>query len=247
MLQIKRKLFALPFNQVYFQELKCESRYEPEIIYYTHVLKPSRKLQGQKTLHINLKQDELTLFNKMSDKAITILHENKEENWTISRLEHPTDKEIEGFQHFYNVNARKKNGRKLTNFDVQTLKLLRDQNGLVITKMENEQKESICYRIYAVGEEMVMALYTDEQESLNDQIKQNANYLLCWENMKHFGKQGYQIYDFGDIKDVTILEDLKEYFGGNLVTVFSGYISKSLLSQILLQFKFKGLKKRLSY
>lgn len=245
MLQIRRKLFAIPINQVYFQELKYESRYEPEIIYYSHVLKPSRKLQGQKTLHVDLSQKGAA-FYKLSSKVIDVLDDSQVENWTISRVEQPTDKEIEEFLQIYNLNARHKNARRLNNFDLQTLQLLRDQGGLVMTKIENKQKEAICYRIYVVGEGMVMAIYNDEQEFSNDSMKQKANYLLCWGNMKHFGKRGYRIYDFGDFKDLTLLEELKANFGGQLVTVFSGYISKSFFSQMLLQVNLKRLKKRLS-
>ncbi|WP_404427083.1 hypothetical protein LG296_14670 [Ureibacillus chungkukjangi] len=247
MLQISRKLFALPLNQVYFQELKCDSRYEPKLISYTHVLKPSRKLQGKSTLHINLTLDEPTLFYRLSEKVINLLDEIHEESWTISRINNPTDQDIEEYHQFYNLNSRQKDARKLNKYDIQTLKLLRDQGGLVITKIENEQKAVIYYRIYAVGLEMVMELYSEGQGVFNDRIEQCANYFLCWQNIKYFSKQGYQIYDFGDIKDLTLLEELKEGFGGKLVTVFSGYISKSPFSQLLLQFNLKGLKKRLSY
>jgi len=242
-LLISRKLFALPLDQVYFQEFKYDSRYEPKIVCYTHILKPSRKLHGKKTLHIDLKQYEPDIFPYVSGKEIHLINEN----WNISRFTHPTDKEIEEFQQFYNEKAKQMNARKLSNFDIQTMKLLREQGGLILTKVENEQKESIYYRAYVVGKEMVMALYNDIHDLTEMSTKQGANYFLCCENMKHFCDEGYKIYDFGDIKELTKLEQLKEAFDGKLVTVFSGYISKSFFSQMLLQLNLKGLKKRLSY
>lgn len=242
MLQIRRKMFALPFNQVYFQELKSDGRYEPEIICYTHLLKPSRKLKGQITLHIDLKQDEFTLFNSMSYKVINVLKECQHENLLISRVSEPTDGEIDEFQKFHNLNGRGKNILKISNFDVQTMKLLRDQNGLVMTKVENGQGEPMCYRMYVVGKETVMALFNDEQALHHDKTLQNVNYLLCWENVKYFCKLGYKIYDFGDFKNLPLLEELKENFGGKLVTVFSGYVSKSTFRTILLQLNLKGKK-----
>ncbi|QCR33418.1 hypothetical protein [Lysinibacillus sp. SGAir0095] len=247
MLQISRKLFALPFNQVFFQESKYGSRYEPKIICYTHVLKPSRKLQAKKTVHINLRNGESTLYNRMSDHVINLLDEIQEENWTITRFDHPSDQDIEEFQQLYNSNAIQKEARKLNRFDLQTLKLLRDQGGLVITKIENEHKDTEYYRVYVTGKEMVMALYDNGQALQSDKLSKSANYFLCWDNMKYFGMQGYRIYDFGDIKDSTLLEELKENFGGKMVTVFSGYVSTSPISQLLLQFNLRGLKKRLSY
>lgn len=247
MLQISRKLFTLPLNQVYFQELKCDSRYEPKIISYTHVLKPSRKLQGKTTLHINLNLGEFTLFNRLSGNVIQRLDEIREENWTICRVETPTNQEIEDYLHYYNGSAKNKGIRKLNKYDMQTLKLLRDQGGLVITKIASPEKGFISYRIYVVGKEMVMSLYSEGQELQTDNMNRSANYFLCWENMKYFGKQGYQTYDFGDIKDLVFLEELKDSFGGKVVTVYSGYISKTPFSQLFLQFNLKSLKKRLSY
>ncbi|KGR75130.1 hypothetical protein [Ureibacillus sinduriensis] len=244
MLKIKRKLFILPVEQVYFQESKCDNRYEPKLINYIHVVKPSRKLQGKKTLHINLSEEERTPINRMSEQLKILLDKVKEEKWDISRSTHPTDQEIEEFQQFYNLNAKQNDIRKMNNFDVETLKLLRDQGGLVLTKLENEQKRPICFRIYVVGQNMVMALYNDGQDPQCNTKSENANHLLCWENMKYFGEQGYLIYDFGD---ATHLRELQEKFGGKVVTVFSGCITKSLFSQFLLHLNLKGMKKRLSF
>lgn len=58
MLQISRKYFALPFHHVYFQDKKYDSRFDPKLIRYTHLLKPTRQLQGQKTVHIHLQKEE---------------------------------------------------------------------------------------------------------------------------------------------------------------------------------------------
>lgn len=244
MLKIQRKLFTLPFNQVYFQELKCDSRYEPKLINYIHVVKPSRKLQSKKALHIKLSREEHNLIDRMSEQLMIRLNRVREEKWDISRSTHPTDQEIKEFQQFYNLIAKQNDIRKMNKFDVETLKLLRDEGALVLTKLENEQKKTIYFRIYVVGQDMVMALYNDVPNLQNNTVNESANHFLCWENMKYFGAQGFLIYDFGDTRH---LKELQESFGGKVVTVFSGCITKSLISQLLLQFNLKGLKKRLSF
>jgi hypothetical protein len=244
MLQISRKLFAIPINQVYFQELKNDSRYEPKIIRYTHLLKPSRQLQSQQTIHIDLRQEEGTLLNRISDKVISLMEDIQVEKWNISRLDHPTNQEIYQFQQFYNLYAKQKKVRKLNKFDIQTLQLLRDKGGLVITKLMNEKNETLWFRIYVVSDEIVMALYNDGQDLLNTKKYQCADYFLSRENMKYFKKAGYKIYDFGNIRDTTILEDLMKDYGGEIVTVYSGYISKSFLSQMLVQLNFKLLERK---
>ena len=81
-----------------------------------------------------------------------------------------------------------------------------------------------------------MSLYTTGQslQEENEAFK-NAYYYLCWENMKRFQRLGYKVYDFGDLRDISLLKDLNENFGGNVVNVYSGYITKSRFSNILLQ------------
>lgn len=237
MLQISRKFLALPFNQVYFHELKCESRFEPKIIRYTHLLKPSRQLQRHKTIHIDLCKGEQTLLESMSTSISNLLQNSSKEKWRIEILDNPTDEEIFLFQNFFNRKEKEKNGRRINKFDIQTLKLLRNQGALIVTKLKDEENETICYRLYVVDGVTVMSLFENGYKllRLNDQHEHSAIY-LCWENMKRFSKLGYQIYDFGDIKESKCLEEIKESFGGEIVTVFSGYISKSRLSNVLLQF-----------
>ncbi|RHW36761.1 hypothetical protein D1B33_10245 [Lysinibacillus yapensis] len=241
MLQINRKLFALPVNIVYFKPLKSDSRFEPKIVQYTHILKPSRQLKGQKTVHINLKQDENTLLHGMSKQVINLLDQNRISSWKITRLHHPKREELLEFQQIYNRFAKGENDRKLTKSDIQTLQLLQEQGGLVITKLENEEAETICTRIYAVSDEVVMVLYHSGQEIMSEQMNKGANYFLCWENIRYFRTLGYQIYDFGDIKNSNELEEIKENFGGKTVTVFSGYVTKSLFGNLMLHLNRRGL------
>lgn len=233
MLQIRRKLFALPLNQVYFQRYKGASRYEPRIVRYTHCLKPSRQLEGKKTVHINLKQDEQTLLHSMSHRVIRLLEEANIASWRISRSEKPTREELKEFQQFYNRTAKNAKTIKLTKFDIQTLQLLQEQGALVLTKLENEQGEMICCRAYVVSEEVVMALYQSGHVLLDEQMNKCADYFLCWENIRYFSYLGFKTYDFGQLNEGAELEEIRQNFGGKTVTVFSGYVTKSLLSTIL--------------
>lgn len=232
MLQISRKYFALQLNHVYFQELKDDSRFDPKLIRYTHLLKPSRQLQGQKTVHIDLQKDEQRLLNSMSTDIQNEVQDMQEKNWNISIIDNVKDSDIHDFKQFYNLNRKKEGGRKINNFDIQTLKLLRDKGGLHITKLENERNETICYRVYVINGEMAMSLYDCSQARRTDDY---ANAFLIWENIKHFRRLGYKVFDFGDIKGEKQLQQLKVNYGGTIVTVFSGFISKTFISAMLLQ------------
>lgn len=236
MLQISRKFLALPFNQVFFHELKSESRYVPKVISYTHRLKPSRQLQKQQTIHIDLRKNEQHLFEEMSSTIKTIIQSNETKDWNISIIQQPSNEQLIEFQHFYNLHAVKNKLQKINRSVLQTLMLLREKGGLILTNVKNGNDDPLCYRIYAVDGQNVMTLYTTGQSlQTEDAAFRNAYYYLCWENMKQFRSLGYKLYDFGNLKDVNLLNEINESFGGNIVNVFSGYITKSRLSNILLQ------------
>jgi hypothetical protein len=236
MLQISRKFLALPFNQVFFHELKGESRYVPKVISYTHRLKPSRQLQMQQTIHIDLRKNEQLLFEGLSSTIKNIIQSNETKDWSISIIQQPSNEQLIEFQRFYNLHAVQNKLPKINRSALQTLMLLRDKGGLIVTRVNNKKNDPLCYRIYAVDGQNVMSLYSTGQSLLQeDETLKNAYYSLCWENMKQFRGLGYKLYDFGDVKDVNLLKDLNESFGGNIVNVFSGYITKSRVSNILLQ------------
>ncbi len=235
MLQISRKFLALPFNQVFFHELKSESRYVPKVINYTHRLKPSRQLHKQQTIHIDLRKDEQLLFEEMSSTIKNMVQNNKVNNWSISVIQQPSNDQILEFQRFYNSHAAQNKLQKINRFALQTLMLLREKGGLILTKASDENNKTLCYRVYAVDAQNVMTLYTTGQSlQEEDAIFRKAYYYLCWENMKQFRNLGYTLYDFGDLQDANQLKDINESFGGNVVNVFSGYITKTRLSNILI-------------
>lgn len=236
MLQISRKFLALPFNEVFFHELKSESRYAPKVISYTHRLKPSRQLQKQETIHIDLRKSEQLLLEEMSSTIKNIIESSKTNDWCSSIIEQPTDDQIIEFQRFYNAYAVQNKIQKINRYALQTLMLLRDKGGLKITKVTDEHQTILCYRVYAVGGQNVMSLYTTGQSLREEnEVYRNAYYYLCWENINQFRSLGYKVYDFGRLSDYNLLKDLNENFGGNVVNVYSGYIAKSRLSNILLQ------------
>lgn len=240
MLQISRKYFALPFHHVYFQDKKYDSRFDPKLIRYTHLLKPTRQLQGQKTVHIHLQKEEKILLNSLSTHFRKGIQEIQEKSWNVVIVDKVMDQEIHDFIQFYNSNRKRDKRRKLNRFDMQTLKLLREKGGLLISRLMDDRNETICYRAYVINGEMAMSLYDCNIEG---RVEDFGNAFLIWENIKYFRRLGYKIYDFGDIKEESQLEHLKENYGGTIETVFSGVISKSFISNMLLQFRWwRGMK-----
>lgn len=231
MLQIRRKLLTFPIQQNFFQEIKSDCRFEPKLIWYTHILKPTRKLNGQQTVHLDLTQKDDALFSGLSLELQKIIVDESHGNWKTVMIDDPSDEEMLTFQHFYNEHAKVQHKRKLSKFNIETLKLLRNKGAIRLAKLEDTEQTILCYRIDVVSNKMAMSLY----ECKNSQfIHQSVNEYLCWDNFTHFRNEGLTIYDFGDIRDPFTIERINEQFGGSVVTVFSGYISRSFLSHLLL-------------
>ena len=231
MLQIKRKILAFPIQQNFFQNIKSNRRSEPKIIGYIHVLKPTRKLNKLQTVHLDLNQEETSLFNGLSETLQKMIVDANYRNWATVIIDNPSDEEILAFQYFYNEHAKGQYKRKLTKINIETLKLLRNKGAIRVAKLEDAEQNTLCYRIDVVSNELAMSLYECENY---DVIYQSANEYLCWNSLIYLRNEGLKIYDFGDMEDLQSLEWRKEQFGGKVATVFSGYISRTLLSHFLL-------------
>lgn len=236
MLQISRKFLVLPLEQRFFDDPKNEGRYQAKFIRHTHRLKPSRKLQQKQTVHIDLRKEEEKILGEMPTNTRELLQTTTKNMYHISVITNPTDEQIKHFQEFYNVSAKEKGSAKISRYHLQTLKLLRNKGGLIITNIGNELNETLCYRIYVVDGENVLSLYVaTTTANRNSEEQKNhlcyVNHYLCWENIKTFRNLGFQTYDFGGVSEVDSNSPSKQSFGGEVVTVYSGYISKSPLSR----------------
>ncbi|UZM98838.1 hypothetical protein OL548_31985 [Lysinibacillus sp. MHQ-1] len=50
---------------------------------------------------------------------------------------------------------------------------------------------------------------------------------LIWHNLLHFKEQGFVLYDMGELTDNLNVRAFKLSFGGQVVNVYSGYITQS--------------------
>lgn len=220
MLQINRNFLTIPTNDIYFESKKGKRRYKAKLSWYTHRLKPSRRLRSKQTIHINLQQDELTLINNLPSQTNYILFEYSKDKFKINSIPNPSNEQLRDFQRLFNEQT---NEGKVNRSKFQSLVSLRDQKALRLTKIENEDNETLCYRIYVVDGQNALLLYAS---NTNIEESNKSNLILCWENINMFKKLGYLVYDFGGL-DHEQAERLSAYFGGQEVTVFSGYIAKS--------------------
>ncbi|KGR78203.1 hypothetical protein [Ureibacillus manganicus] len=228
MLQINRNFLTIPTNDIYFENKRVKSRYKAKVSCYTHRLKPSRRLQSKRTVHVDLQQDEATFLNNLPNGTKDILFEYNIDKYKIIPIKNPSDEQIRDFQRFYNENINTSID-KINRSKFQSLLLLRDQDALIVTKIENDTNETLGYRVYVADGQNTLLLYV---ANINLDESNKSNLLLCWENMKMFRNLGFSVYDFGGV-DLESSIRCSSYFGGSEVTVFSGYIAKSFVFRMV--------------
>ena len=240
----------LEIEHIYFAD-ECNNVGEQgKLVCYTQTKRPEKQLEGHTTLQIVLQQDESVLLEDLSKMNRYMLRRAKKEPYEVIVKENPTDLELKEFQQFYNEFAKMKDTNRVRKFHMQTLKLLREKGALVYTKLENDQGDALCYRIYIVNDDMVLNLYTGTAAWIKDRpdLKQQirfANRYLLWENVMMFRSRGYATYDFGALTSVEEIKEFKLGFGGQEVDVYFGYLTDSTLGNLLLrlrQLKFKIAK-----
>ena len=240
----------MEMEHIYFAD---ECNYVGEkgkLVCYTQTKRPEKHLEGHTTLQIVLQQDESVLLADLSKMNRYMLRRAKKEPYEVIVKENPTDLELKEFQQFYNEFAKMKDTNRVRKFHMQTLKLLREKGALVYTKLQNDQGDALCYRIYIVNDDMVLNLYTGTAAWIKDRpdLKQQirfANRYLLWENVMMFRSRGYATYDFGALTSVEEIKEFKLGFGGQEVDVYFGYLTDSTLGNLLLrlrQLKFKIAK-----
>ncbi len=237
-------------EHIYFAEQCDDVKERKKLVCYTQTKQAEHKLEGHTTLQIILQQDEDVLLADLSKMNRYMLRRAKKEPYQVIVKENPTDLELQEFQQFYNTFAKMKDTNRVRKFHMQTLKLLREKGALVYTKLQNNEGDALCYRIYIVDGDMVLNLYTGTAAWIKDRpdLKQQirfANRYLLWENIMMFRNRGFARYDFGALTNKEEIKEFKLGFGGQEVDVYFGYLTDSMIGKLFLQLrklKFKVVK-----
>jgi lipid II:glycine glycyltransferase (peptidoglycan interpeptide bridge formation enzyme) len=240
-LSISRNRWGIHITQIYFPE-ENNSTFHPstDLVGIIHSSTPIKGLAPIETLQKDLTKDADALFMDISKSTRKqIKQAQKDSNLITQVLTEPSDEDILIFQKFYNQFAAIKNTYRCKPYHVETLKLLRDQKALIITKIEGADQQPLCYRVYAADRIRAMPYYSASRYILTDDshLKRQlgkANRLLQWEDMLWFKSRGYQIYDSGGLTNNPNIRNYKLEFGGRIITEYSGYLPKSLKGSIAL-------------
>ena len=214
---------------------------------FSNSFTPQNSLKKSDTLHIYLSKNANELLRDMNATTRRQIRRAEENGFEQIVIESPSDQDLKDFQKFYNQFARNKKTYKCTSFHMKTMKLLREQHHFVMTFLENNRKEKLCYRVYITDGKIAMNLYTASHFRMrnNPDFKKNlsqASRYLLWKNMLWFKGKGYLLYDFGGLTDVTNIRNFKLGFGGKIVLIYSGYETNSKIGRLILKLRNLKLK-----
>lgn len=238
-LSIKSKRWNIAMQHFYFLEKPANVRKSMKVIGYTNSLVPSRKLVKSEAIHIDLQGHELSLYLALSEGNRKILRRAHKEYYQVILYKEPSVENLRAFQQFYNHFAKRKKLEGIGKSQMETIMLLNKQGALLLSEIQSICGQTLCYRLDIVHEKKAMSYYeaTCAASAISTHLKRPyryANRFLIWHNLLHFKEQGFVLYDMGELTDNRNVRAFKLSFGGQVVNVYSGYITQSKIRALLL-------------
>lgn len=242
MLTIERNFLFWKMKNSYFMQENQGQAQHVHIHSFLHSFVAKENFRAFDTLQFDLTKGHEVLLMEMNKSTRRQIRRATEEPLEFIHLDKPTNQDLLEFQKFYNQFAKNKGTYTCNRFHMNTMKLLRDQDALVLTNMKNQQGELLCARIYIVDQEFVMNLYSASHYRMSEspafkRLLGQANRYLIWRSMIYFQEQGIQVYDMGGLTESANIRRFKLGFGGEIVPVYSGYEGVSFAGHLIVKMR----------
>ncbi len=252
MISISRKILGITIDNIYFPALLDGTVMDPkvDVIGITQSLSAFAGSTQLDTLQINLLEPGEVLFAALAKATRKQVRQGEQRYMlTADYLDSPTDKDIKEFRRFYNRFAKNKKIPVCNAFHEYTMRLLRNAGHLMITRIVDEERHILCYRVYIIDGKRVTALYSaSHYRTAKDQQQKRilsvAHRSLKWRNILYFKGKGFETYDMGGLSNDEQIRKFKFEFGGEVVNVYSGYLSQSFPGKLLLFFRNRRIGRR---
>lgn len=242
MITIERRLVFWKLKSYYFVQSGQVESSQDHIRAYIHSFIPKGRCREFQTLQFDLMKEQETLLMEMNKSTRRQIRRASEKQLEFLCLENPTNNDLQGFQTFYNEFARNKGTYTCNQFHLKTMKLLRDQNALMLTMVKDPNGVILCARTYIIDDDLVVNLYSSSHFRMSNdsdykRLLGQANRYLVWKSLLNFKKKGCQLYDMGGLTDDENIRRFKLGFGGEVVTVYSGYKGTSLVGNLIVKLR----------
>lgn len=222
------------------KDLECNANVQVEA--YSHASVPSKSLKPMETIHINLSKDKNSLFKEMHRTTRSQIRRAEERELKHIIIKNPTDQDLNEFQRFYNLFAKDKKTSTCNSFHMRTMKLLREKKGLMLSYIQNDEGNITCYRVYVTDGNIAMNLYSASHFRMTDnqdvkRLLSHAIRLLIWRDIIWLKECNHLLYDMGGLTSNENIRKFKLGFGGELVSVYSGYEANSIIGSFILKMR----------
>lgn len=230
MIEISRKSWLVTIRTVFFGNGHPGKLNGADLIGCVHSAQRNKSFDVVRTLHVDLSLDTPLLFAALSKSTKNQINRAaKLDRLRYTAIRDPAESDILAFQAFYNAFARGKGTTLCRPYHVETLKLLMQQDGLVITYVCEPEGRALCYHVYVADGVRAMLLYSGSQFRATEDTAvrsrlARAHRFLHWNDILFFKAQAFAIYDFGGLTDDPQIEQFKRSFGGFEVTEYTGYV-----------------------
>ncbi len=167
---IERNVFNTSIKTFYFNQGEAPTLRNDgaAIIGYLHSSVHRPSLRRFETNQIDLLQSEEKLLLGTNSSTRRQIRRAMEKGFELIALDSPTDSDLIRFKDFYNAFARDKRTDLCNEYHLETMKLLREQNALMITYLQDSDGETLCYRVYITDGHLVNNLYSASHFRLKD-------------------------------------------------------------------------------
>lgn len=246
---IERHILNTNVKTFYFVRGAPPEVEDAKIIGYLHSFVPMPSLRRYETNQIDLSQSEEELFRAMNSSTRRQIRRAMELDFEFVVLASPTDADLEQFRSFYNQFARNKKTDLCNAYHMETMKLVREKNALVLTYLKDSSGGILCYRVYITDGHLTNNIYSASHfrlmdDNLSKKMLGRANRYLIWRSLLFFKGRGCKVYDMGGLTDDENIRRFKVGFGGNVVSVYSGYEARTVYGSFILMAR--NLKLRLT-
>lgn len=230
MIEISRKSWLVTIRTVFFGNGRPGAHNGADLIGCVQFAQRNDSFDAVRTLHLDLSRDASMLFAGLSKSTKNQVNRaGKQDRLRYTAIRDPAESDVLAFQAFYNTFARNKGTTLCRPYHVETLKLLMQQNALVITHVCEPGGRTLCYHVYVADGVRAMLLYSGSHfRGADDAAERNrlarAHRFLHWNDILFFKQQEFAIYDCGGLTDDPQIEEFKRSFGGFEVTEYTGYL-----------------------
>lgn len=242
LITIERKILNIKIQNHYFAGENLDYDTNVHVKAFSHSFVPRKNLRTLDTIQFDLTKSKDDLLMEMHKTTRRQIRRAEEQELVHVVIESPSDTDLKEFQSFYNHFAKNKKTHTCNSFHMNTMKLLREKNALLLTYMKNKQNEIFCYRVYITDGKIAMNLYSASHFRMADspefrKMLGHTNRYLLWKCILLFKDKRYKIYDMGGLTNNENIRRFKLGFGGVVVPVYSGYEANSIIGTLVLQLR----------